>query len=96
MNQQSLHIFMIVVIALSNMNYEKQYFNTGFNGFKADTSNSWIKWVALAGHITNMTLSSTDFSKHLIIVMTATSTIDQDKQARNRIRDRVSKEFNTA
>ena len=45
------------------MNYETQCFNTEFNGFKADTSNSWIKWVALAGNITNITLSSTNIFK---------------------------------
>ena len=35
------------------------------------------------------------FILNKIIVITATATIDQDKQARNWIRDRVSKEFNT-
>ena len=77
------------------MNDETQCFNTELNGLKTDTSNIWIEWMALAGNITNMTLSSTGFSKYVIIVMTSTAT-DQDKQACNWIRDRVSKEFNTA
>ena len=55
--------FEIVVIFFSNMESETHFKNTDLNGLKTATSNGWIKWVALAGNRTNMTLIPTDFFK---------------------------------
>ena len=49
--------FVVVAIALSNMNSETWLFNTYLNGFKRTISNGWTKWVVLAEYINNTTLS---------------------------------------
>ena len=64
------------------MKPETHFFNTDLNGLKTDILNGRIKWVALDGNRTNKTLILTDFY-NLIILMSETAIINQDKWALN-------------